>query len=128
MADDRVLIYDAECRMCTAAKDGLERAGADVRCVPYQSDEAARRLGSRYRHGRPDVAFLVGADGSVREGADAFVPLLEGFRGGGWLARLLRLRPFRPLAHLVYRIIARNRYRWFGAVQHGDEARRRRAG
>lgn len=114
-----VLIYDAECRLCVAATQGLERLGVtdSVRCVPYQSMEAARCLGARYHPGRPDVAFLVDPrDGGVQEGLDAFLPLLPGLPAGRVLASLARLPGLRPVADLAYRFVARFRYRLFGRV------------
>lgn len=116
---ERILIYDGQCRLCVTAKEGLERLGRqeDVRFVPYQSEEAACRLGREYRPGRPDVAFLVDPDGKIRRGLDAFLPLLPGLKGGRLLQGLLWVPFMRPLAYLAYRLIARYRYRWFGQVQ-----------
>jgi predicted DCC family thiol-disulfide oxidoreductase YuxK len=115
---ERILIYDGQCRLCVTAKSGIERLGTpvDVRWVPYQSEEAARCLGRDYQPGRPDAAFLVEADGTIRTGLDAFVPLLPGLRGGRLLLALWRVPFLRPLAHLLYRVIAQYRYRWFGTV------------
>ncbi|WP_447986707.1 thiol-disulfide oxidoreductase DCC family protein [Nitrospira sp. Nam74] len=115
---ERLLIYDAQCRLCVTAKEGVERLGNDlnVRWVPYQSDEARDRLGAQYRAGRPDVAFLVDRDGTIKKGLDAFLPLLPGLRGGRMLQALMRIPFLRPLAYLIYRAIARYRYRWFGSV------------
>jgi predicted DCC family thiol-disulfide oxidoreductase YuxK len=117
-APERVLIYDAQCRLCVTAKEGVERLGKDldVRWVPYQSDEASRRLGAQYRAGRPDAAFLVERDGTIKKGLDAFLPLLPGVRGGRILDALMRIPLLRPLAYLIYRAIARYRYRLFGSV------------
>jgi len=114
----RTLIYDSQCRLCVSAKEGLERLGedTDVRFVPYQSEEAARCLGGDYRPGRPDVAFLVEPDGTVNRGLDAFLPLVPGLPGGRVLFALLNFPPLRPLGYLAYRLVARNRYRWFGSV------------
>ena len=124
---ERILIYDGQCRLCVTAKEGLERLeGArldgTVRCVPYQSEEAARCLGSEYRPGHPDVAFLVDADGRVSRGLDAFLPMLPGLRGGRMLLALMRIPVLKPLAYLAYRIVARYRYRWFGQVRSQDRA------
>lgn len=122
---ERILIYDGQCRLCVTAKEGIERLegarreGA-VRFVPYQSEEAARCLGSEYRPGRPDVAFLVDADGRVSRGLDAFLPMLPGLRGGRMLLALMRIPVLKPLAYLAYRIVARYRYRWFGQVRSQD--------
>jgi predicted DCC family thiol-disulfide oxidoreductase YuxK len=115
---DRVLIYDAQCRLCVTAKERMERLGndGDVRWVPYQSDEAVRRLGAGYRPGRPDAAFLVEPDGTITKGLDAFLPMLPGLRGGRILQGLMHVSFVRPLAYLIYRLIARYRYRWFGSV------------
>ena len=114
----RVLIYDDQCRLCVTAKEGLEREreGTDVRFVPYQSEEAARRLGADYKPGRPDVAFLVEDDGTISRGLDAFLPLVPGLRGGRALHAILKAPLIRPLADLVYRLVARYRYKLFGSV------------
>ena len=84
--------------------------------MPYQSEEAARCLGQDYQSGRPDAAFLVEADGTIKRGLDAFVPLLPGLRGGWLLLALWRMPILRPIAYMLYRVIARYRYRWFGTV------------
>jgi len=114
----RILIYDDQCRLCVTAKEGLERIGEDkdVRFVPYQSEEAASRLGTEYSPGRPCVAFLVERDGTIRRGLDAFLPLVPGLRGGRVLHAILKVPLIRPLAYLAYRLIARYRYKWFGSV------------
>jgi predicted DCC family thiol-disulfide oxidoreductase YuxK len=116
---DCILIYDGECRLCVTAKEGIERrqkAAPGLRYIPYQSEEAKARLGGTYKTGRPDAAFLVDQQGRIIEGLDAFVPLLPGLPGGRVMLALLRLPFGRTLANLAYRVVARNRYRWFGAV------------
>ena len=115
MDRERTLIYDDQCRFCTGAKEALERSGSAVRFVPYHSEEARLQLGDRYRPGRPDAAFLIEPDGDVREGAEAFMALPRG-AVGRMLATLARLPGLRTLVHLGYHLLARNRYRWFGAV------------
>ena len=117
-ATERTLIYDGQCRLCVTAREGLERLGVDsgVRFVPYQSEEAACRLGSDYQPGRPDVAFLLERDGTVKRGLDAFLPLLPGLRGGRMLHAVLRVPLIRPIADLAYRLVARYRYTLFGSI------------
>lgn len=119
----RTLIYDDHCRLCVTAKEGIERLGApeDVRWVPYRSEEAATCLGTEHRPGRPDAAFLVEADGTVKKGLDAFVPLLPGLRGGWLLLALWRIPFLRPLAYMLYRVVARYRYRLFGQTKSVSE-------
>jgi len=114
----RILIYDDRCRLCVTAREGLARAGegTDVRFVPYQSEEAARRLGVDYKPGRPEVAFLVEGDGAISRGLDAFLPLVPGLRGGRVLHAILKAPLIRPLADLAYHLVARHRYKLFGSV------------
>ena len=88
-----------------------------MRFVPYQSEEALAHLGKERKPGRPDAAFLVEPDGRIRRGLDAFLPLLPGLPAGRFLQSLLRLPVLRPLAYLMYRVIARYRYAWFGTVR-----------
>jgi len=116
-----LLIYDGQCRLCVAAKKGLERLGphADAtpaRMVPYQSEEAKKALGESYRPGRPNVAFLVRPNGEIASGLDAFLALLPGIKGGRGLSALLSLPLVKPFGYLLYRFIARYRYFIFGRV------------
>ncbi len=115
---EHTLIYDGACRLCVTAKAGLEKLGGapTVRFIPYQSEEAACLLGADYRPGRPDVAFLVEQDGRISRGLDAFLPLLPGLRGGRFWLALLKVPLARPMAWLVYRVVARYRYQLFGRV------------
>lgn len=120
-----LLIYDGQCRLCLAVKNRLERqkpnkAETSLRMITYQSDEAKRVLGSSYRPGRPEVAYLIGPGGQRRGGLDAFLPLLPRFKGGAVLQRLVMLPIVGPLARAAYRFLARYRYRLFGAVSSGD--------
>lgn len=126
-----LLIYDGECRLCVTAKEGLDRFRAagrgeneqpPVRFVPYQSEEAARRLGSAFQPGRLDAAFLIDQEGDIHRGLDAFLPLLPGLPGGRFVAWLTRVHLLRPVADLLYTVVAKNRYRWFGAVRHNPSA------
>ena len=123
------LVYDGQCRLCVTAKDTLERLGSEpsrspVRMIPYQSEEAKHLLGDSYRPGRPDVAFLVDSEGQITRGVDAFLPLLPGLTGGHILAFLFRMPLVKPLACLLYPVLARWRYRLFGEVPLEDCAGR----
>ncbi len=114
-----LLIYDGKCRFCVTAKETIEQRdeGTGARFITYQSDEAVQRLGRDYRAGQPDVAFLLNPDGTVHRGLEAFIPLLPGVRGGRVILFLLQLPLGMTIGKLLYRLIARYRYRWFGAVQ-----------
>ncbi|BCA56851.1 hypothetical protein W02_39910 [Nitrospira sp. KM1] len=111
--------------MCVTAKEGLERLSDDggshpVRMITYHSDEARQALKGCYREGRPEAAFLVKPDGTISSGLDAFLPLLPGLKGGRFLVVLFRMSWVRTLGNVVYRVIAKHRYRLFGEVTKGS--------
>ncbi|MGD0475888.1 MAG: DCC1-like thiol-disulfide oxidoreductase family protein [Candidatus Velthaea sp.] len=119
-----VLIFDADCGMCTRfAHSGLVRS-ARVRSVGYQSIDRdpglariVRGLGIDRRAFAAAMVLVEG--GRVHVGARAFNVLLV--RAGGWPARagaVLSLPLVCALEALVYRAIAAHRGRlsvWLGA-------------
>ncbi len=115
-----VLVYDGECRLCLGTKQKLEQSlppqSIPVTFIPYQSEEAKQALGSRYRSGRPEMAYLIEPSGFVREGLDAFLPLIARLPGGRLLVALARLPLVKQGLAALYRMVARHRYRWFGSV------------
>jgi predicted DCC family thiol-disulfide oxidoreductase YuxK len=58
----------------------------------------------------------VDQDGTIYRGLDAFLPLLPGLPGGRMLLALLRQPLLRPVGYVLYRLVARYRYRVFGQV------------
>ena len=95
----------------------MGQAGVNVRFIPYQDEEAVKALGYDYRPGRPATAFLIRPSGEVRQGLDAFLPVLSNFRMGKVLLWALQLPFVRQLAERGYRTVARHRYRWFGEAK-----------
>lgn len=117
-----LLVYDGECRLCVYTKQKLEERGvgqaeSDVQFLAYQSETAKSILGSNYRSGRPDVAFLIRPSGEVFQGVEAFLPLIPNMPGGRLLSRWLRFPPAKRLVKWAYRMVARHRYRWFGQAE-----------
>lgn len=106
------LVYDADCGFCTRAAKWLNAGGVNI--APWHTVDLDQ-------HGLTiemvtTRAYWVGA-GSMRGGSDAIgAALIE--RGG--FARLLghiTVNPIvRPVAHLVYGWIAKNRHKMPGAT------------
>jgi predicted DCC family thiol-disulfide oxidoreductase YuxK len=114
--DASVVLFDGVCNLCNASVSFIidrDPAGR-FRFAALQS-EAGREL--LERHGRPVTAtpesvVLVEA-GRVYEQSTAALRIARRLKGGWKLLYAFALVP-RPLRDLVYRWIARNRYRWFG--------------
>jgi len=114
-----LLVYDSECRLCVATKLKLEQAGvgqaaSNVRFIPYRSAEAKQALGPLHGPGRPDMAFLVHPSGDITQGVDAFLPLAHALPAGRLLLWFTRIPLAKRFLRLLYRLIARHRYRLFG--------------
>lgn len=122
-----VVLFDGLCNLCNGTIQFIvdHERSASLRFAPLQSDVARALLEDAF--GRDEARRLVG--GATGEGDPDSVVLVDGPRGythstaalriarhlrvpHRWLVALLVVP--RPLRDLVYRWIARNRYRWFG--------------
>ncbi len=114
LAEHPIIFFDGVCGMCNRFVDVILRAdkAGTFRFAPIQGETARRMLPPLAED--PRAWSMVYADArGVHEQSDAS---LEVYRrlGGAW--RLLSLARWIPrfVRNPVYRVIARNRYRWFG--------------
>lgn len=112
--DDRVILYDGVCVLCSralrfvAARDPDRLFRFTAIQTPY-GRALAERLG--IDPDEPDTnAVVIG--GRCYRRSDAALAILSRLPGWGWTGAL-RLAP-RPLRDAVYGAVARNRYRVFG--------------
>ena len=111
------VLYDEQCPLCrrTAARLQSIRTSARIVAVPLQEANVSQLLPGAHLEDLLAELHVIDRDGRVYRGADAVLAVLEQARGiGPWLAAVRRLPGFRSLSAKVYRLIARNRYRWFG--------------
>ena len=117
---DPVVLFDGVCNLCNGAVQFMIDRDPDARLhfAPLQS-EFARALVSR-NGGRPDQASDVDTVLLVEDGRvfDRSTAALKIARRLGWpwkAAYAFIIVPF-PARDLVYKWVARNRYRWFGTT------------
>ena len=115
-----VLLYDGVCGLCARsvqyvlARDRHDR----FRFAPLQSHFAAELL---ERHGKDprdlDTMYVVvdyqQPAERVLSHAAAARYVVDTLNDSAWLRAVLHLTPL-PLLNFGYRLVARNRYRWFG--------------
>ncbi|WP_019876167.1 thiol-disulfide oxidoreductase DCC family protein [Sporichthya polymorpha] len=106
-----LLIFDGDCGFCSRCARFITRrmpTSAEVR--PWQRVDLAA-YGVRPEQAQYEIVW-VGADGRIDGGAQAVARLLLDC-GRLWAVpgAVLRIPPFRWIAHGVYRLIAANRYR-----------------
>lgn len=111
----RVVVFDGLCNLCSGGAQWLlhHPSRSPYRLIPMQSD-LGRALLVQHNYDPDDPLTFLVIDGprSLTE-SDAWIHLVDA-AGGAWrLVRAARIIP-RSVRDMVYRLIARNRYRWFG--------------
>ena len=112
-----VVLFDGVCNLCNGAVQFiLDRDPAGTfRFASLQSERAAALLrahGLEPPAGDPESMVLIDG-GRVYERSSAALRIARRLRGGWSLLYALVIVP-RALRDAVYRVVARNRYRWFG--------------
>lgn len=112
-----VVLFDGVCNLCNSTVHFLIDRDPDARLrfASLQSDEAAALLGEHGvepPRGDPESILLV-EEGRVYDRSGAALRIARHMRGL-WKALYVFLVVPSPIRDLVYRFIARNRYRWFG--------------
>ena len=131
MPDPVTVLFDTECVLCSHWVRFL---------LAHEADDRIRFIGAwtatglviaaRYGFTRADLerSYLVVERDRALLRSDAGIALLRCLKVPWRWLTLLRLVP-RPIRDGVYDIVARNRYRWFGRLDHcivPDPATRRR--
>jgi predicted DCC family thiol-disulfide oxidoreductase YuxK len=112
--DRPVIFFDGVCPLCNRFVDIVLRAdrGGVLRFAPLQG-ETARALRPARSESAEEWSVLYLDEHGLHDQSDAVIQVYRRL-GGPWrLLALIRLVP-RRIRNPVYRVIARNRYRWFG--------------
>ncbi len=123
------VVYDGECNLCLATVDKLRRmpVKAELTFVPLQ-----QLIGGKVAPwpGIDDVSpaelaarlHVTDEQGRRFSGADGVLKLLGLVPSLAWLAAIGRLPGCRGISRLLYRVIAKYRYRLFGRTSCSDGA------
>lgn len=110
-----VIVFDGVCVLCNGWVHFLlrhDRRGR-YRFAAMQSPSGRALLDGHGLDPDDPASFLLVEDGRAWTDTDALVRVVGGL-GGAWNAiRVLGALP-KPLRDGLYRVLARNRYRWFG--------------
>jgi predicted DCC family thiol-disulfide oxidoreductase YuxK len=112
---ERIVVYDGYCHVCSGGVRFLEkfRLKAPFLLLPTQSAQGRELLAQHNIDPDNPSTFLVLDGGRAYTASDASIHVMIAM-GGAWrLARLARIVP-RAWRDAAYRLLARNRYRWFG--------------
>jgi predicted DCC family thiol-disulfide oxidoreductase YuxK len=111
----RVMVFDGFCHLCSGGARWVQRHKIEppFQLLPMQSVAGRALLTQRGYDPDDPLTFLVLDAGRCFVQSDGWIHLVAA-AGGAWrLIHATRVIP-RFLRDHVYRLIARNRYRWFG--------------
>lgn len=115
-ADSRpVIVFDGVCALCNGWVRFLLRHDRSkrYRFAAMQTESGRALLAGNGLDPDDPASFLLVENGNAWRETDAIVRVI-GSLGGFWrLVALVRIAP-RPSRDWLYRVVARNRYRWFG--------------
>lgn len=111
-----VIVFDGVCVLCNGwVRFLLKRDRGRYRFASMQSDAGRALLAGHGLDPGDPASFLLVEPGHAWTDSDAIRRVLTGL-GGPWrIAVLIALIP-RFLRDPLYRMVARNRYRWFGTM------------
>jgi predicted DCC family thiol-disulfide oxidoreductase YuxK len=117
-----VVIYDGNCRMCTAQVRKLAwwDCQRKLSYLSLHDPEAARRYPDLTHDMLMEQMYVVDRQGNRYGGAAAFRYLSRRLRRLWWLAPILNIPRSLPLWQWMYRQVAKRRYR-FGRIDQCDE-------
>jgi len=112
--DHAVVLFDGVCNLCNRSVQFIIRRDrfGYFRFASLQSEAAQHLLAEQWQTPNVDSIVLI-EKGRVYTQSSA-VLRIAGRLDGLWKAAILLLIIPKPLRNLVYRFVARNRYRWFG--------------
>jgi predicted DCC family thiol-disulfide oxidoreductase YuxK len=106
-----VIVFDGHCRLCHWSVQFLLRHD-HKRQFYFTTFDSAWSAKRQLKSDMPDSVLLVLAERTYSESA-AFLKMM-GLLGGFWSVLGIFWIVPTPLRNLLYRFIAKNRYRWFG--------------
>jgi predicted DCC family thiol-disulfide oxidoreductase YuxK len=115
MSPERLLVYDGYCHLCSGWARFMARhpLSPPFQLVAMQSEAGRALLSANGIDPEDPATFLVIDAGRVLRESDGAIHVVTVF-GGAWRCfALARVIP-RGLRDALYRLLARNRYRWFG--------------
>jgi predicted DCC family thiol-disulfide oxidoreductase YuxK len=109
-----LILFDGVCGMCNTFVDLVLRADRKQTFLfaPLQGD-TARTMLPAFSDDPREWSMVYVDEAGIHDQSDASLEVYRRLRGFWWLLSLARYVP-RFIRTPIYRLIARNRYRWFG--------------
>jgi len=105
------LIYDDKCEICNTGVTKVRQRDKSnlIKLVPLSNPRLPPELTLPSDEEMQKHLHLISPDGETFKGADALARMLSIFPDSKFAARVASFPPFKPIARLIYSIVARNR-------------------
>jgi predicted DCC family thiol-disulfide oxidoreductase YuxK len=109
-----IVLFDGYCVLCSHFAQRLIKClGSQIRLIPMQSSEGQKKLQHHLLSSIPNEVVII-KDKKAITGVAAVIQLMKMSKGICQLAgKIIQLVPH-PFSQLIYRLVARYRYRLFG--------------
>ena len=113
--DQAVIFYDGQCKVCNLAVGFVIRHDRTrkFRFSSLQSDTAAKALPEIHIDKQYPESIVYLERGNIYQHSTAVLRIFKQM-GKGWQFLYIFILIPAPVRDLMYRLIARNRYKWFG--------------
>lgn len=110
-----IVLFDGVCNLCSGSVQFILKRDPEARFrfASLQSDFGQKIQAEHGLDPRELGSVLLLEDGRLYRESDAALRIVRSLSGAWKLLSVFRIVP-RPIRDGVYRLIARNRYRWFG--------------
>ena len=112
--ENPIILFDGVCNLCNSTVDFLlkKKRGNQFRFISLQSKEGETLL-SQYQIPKETDSVILIKSGKYFVESDAFIEISSLLNYPWRLGKFTKIFPGK-LRNYIYRIIAKNRYRWFG--------------
>lgn len=116
MKENLVVLYDGQCNLCVNTVNVLRKLGttANLEYIDLQQADVSAIVPNVDQSQLLAQLHVVEAEGQLFRGADAIVRIMRTIPQLRWISFIYRIPGLKPLADVLYRIIAKHRYRLFG--------------
>jgi predicted DCC family thiol-disulfide oxidoreductase YuxK len=105
------LVYDDNCNICNLGVEKVKKLDKTklIKLVPLSNPRVPPDINLPSPEKMQKQMYLFGPDGEIFKGADALARMMTIFPDSKLLGKIVSFPLFRPLARLIYAIVAKHR-------------------
>ena len=110
--NDNIILFDGDCNLCNRTIRFISKRNNNFKLVPMQSELGSALKTAFYINPSTNSVILLQKN-TVYTESTAVLRIIKDLKGPIKLLYILVIFP-KPIMDYLYKIVARNRYKWFG--------------